>query len=49
MLFSLSAAQRELHLRHYDVKLLNYFLSSAALPASAAASRLALVYGTGAV
>lgn len=33
MLFALHAAQRELSLRHYDIKLLNFFLKQPALPA----------------
>ena len=47
MLFSVLAAQRELSLRHYDLKLLNFFLAAPPrAPAAAAhATRVAMRYG----
>lgn len=49
MLFSLFVAQRELSLRHYDVKLLNFFLGKPPTPDGAeplgAGEPVALRYG----
>ena len=47
MLFSLHASQRELGMRHYDIKLLNFFLARPPPSSAADARALTMRYGVG--